>query len=87
MAFDNFRHGLILRVVFLTLSVFLFVFFYNVDEKYVSTVIVGLAVILYNPVVHLVLRRDGLTPETVWAIIRATSARLREEPARAVEAA
>jgi len=47
MAFDNFRHGLILRVIFLTLSVFLFVLLYNFDEKYVSTVVMGFVVILF----------------------------------------
>ena len=43
--------------------------------------------VMSDPIVLLLMRGDGLTPETVWAIIRATSARLREEPARAVEAA
>ena len=42
--------------------------------------------VMSDPIVHLLIRQDGLSPETVWAIIRATSARLREGPARAVEA-
>lgn len=48
MAFDNFRQGLILRVGLLTLSVFVFVLLFMVDDKYVSTVIMGLAVALFT---------------------------------------
>ncbi len=43
--------------------------------------------VMSDPIVHLVMRRDGLTSETVWAIIREASARLREQPERAVKAA
>jgi hypothetical protein len=43
--------------------------------------------VMSDPIVLLLMRQDGLTPETVWAIIRETSARLREQPERTVEAA
>ena len=43
--------------------------------------------VMSDPIVHLVMRRDGLTSETVWAIIRETSARLPEQPEHPVEAA
>jgi len=43
--------------------------------------------VMSDPIVLLLMRQDGLIPETVWAIIRETSARLREQPERTVEAA
>ncbi len=43
--------------------------------------------VMSDPIVLLLMCQDRFTPETVWAIIRATSARLREEPGRAVVAA
>lgn len=43
--------------------------------------------VMSDPIVLLLMRQDGLTPETVWAIIQETSARLREQPERAAEAA
>ncbi len=33
-----------------------------------------------DPIVHLVMRRDGLTPESVWAVIQAASVKLQEKP-------
>ncbi len=43
--------------------------------------------VMSDPIVQLVMRQDGFTPETVWAIIRETSARLSEQPERPVEVA
>jgi len=43
--------------------------------------------VMSDPIVLLLMRQDGLTPETVWAIIREASARLREQSERAVETA
>ena len=43
--------------------------------------------VMLDPIVQLVMRGDGLTPEMVWPFLRATSARLREEPGSVEEAA
>jgi hypothetical protein len=43
--------------------------------------------VMSDPIVHLLMHQDGFTPETVWAIIRETSARLSEQPERPVEVA
>ena len=43
--------------------------------------------VMSDPIVHLLMRRDGLTPETVWAIIREISAQLPEQPERLTEVA
>ena len=32
--------------------------------------------VMSDPLVHLVMRRDGLTPESVWAVIQAASVEL-----------
>ncbi len=33
--------------------------------------------VMSDPIVHLVMRRDGLTPESVWAVIQAASVKLQ----------
>ncbi len=33
-----------------------------------------------DPIVHLVMRRDGLTPESVWAVIQGASVKLQVKP-------
>ena len=43
--------------------------------------------VMLDPIVQLLMRSDGLTPEMVWPFLRATSARLRGEPEEAAEAA
>jgi hypothetical protein len=43
--------------------------------------------VMLDPIVQLVMRRDGLTPELVWLVIRATSAHLRGVPGCAAEVA
>lgn len=63
MAFDNFPRGLILRVSLLTLSIFAFVVLFMIDDKYVSTVIMGFAVVLftYNILAYVNLTNRKLT--------------------------
>ena len=36
--------------------------------------------LMSDPIIHLVMRRDGLTPEIVWAVIQAASAELQVKP-------
>ena len=36
--------------------------------------------VMSDPIVHLVMRRDGLTPESVWAVIQAASVKLQVKP-------
>ncbi len=36
--------------------------------------------VMSDPLVHLVMRRDGLTPESVWAVIQAASVELQVKP-------
>jgi hypothetical protein len=36
--------------------------------------------VMSDPIVHLVMRRDGLTPENVWAVIEAASIKLQLKP-------
>ncbi len=36
--------------------------------------------VMSEPIVHLVMRRDGLTPESVWAVIQAASVKLQVKP-------
>ena len=36
--------------------------------------------VMSDPLVHLVMRRDGLTPESVWAVIQAASVQLQVKP-------
>ena len=38
-----------------------------------------------DPLVHLVMRRDGLTPESVWAVIQAASIKLQLEAKEVAE--
>jgi hypothetical protein len=33
-----------------------------------------------DPIVYLIMRRDGLTPESVWAVIEAASIKLQLKP-------
>ena len=33
--------------------------------------------VMSDPIVHLVMRRDGLTPESVWAVIQTASVKLQ----------
>ena len=33
--------------------------------------------VMSDPIIHLVMRRDGLTPEIVWAVIQAASVKLQ----------
>ena len=36
--------------------------------------------VMSDPIVHLVMRSDGLTPESVWAVIEAASVKLQLKP-------
>ena len=36
--------------------------------------------VMSDPIVHLVMRRDGLTPEDVWPVILAASEQLQVKP-------
>ena len=36
--------------------------------------------VMSDPIVHLVMRSDGLTPESVWAVIQAASVELQVKP-------
>ncbi len=36
--------------------------------------------LMSDPIIHLVMRRDGLTPEIVWAVIQAASVELQVKP-------
>jgi hypothetical protein len=36
--------------------------------------------VMSDPIVHLIMRRDGLTPESVWAVIEAASMKLQLKP-------
>jgi len=36
--------------------------------------------VMSDPIVHLVMRSDGLTPESVWAVIQAAPVKLQVKP-------
>ncbi len=36
--------------------------------------------LMSDPIIHLVMRRDGLTPEIVWAVIQVASVELQVKP-------
>ncbi len=41
--------------------------------------------VMSDPIVRLIMRRDGLTPESVWAVIRAASVELQVNPEEVAE--
>ena len=43
--------------------------------------------VMSDPIVHLVMRRDGLTPESVWAVIQAASVKLQVKPKEVADCA